>query len=235
MALAFCWAVLGAPTGKRLAPVMAELVARLRRFKELVISDVTAGLLVTMSAATMDRQLAPYRAKMALRGRSHTKPGSLLKSQIPIRTWAQWDDAVPGFVEIDLVGHEGGNAIGDHAYTLTVTDIASGWTENRSVRNKAEKWVFAALIEIRAVLPFPLLGIDSDNGSEFINWHLLRWCEWEKITFTRSRAANCNDGAHVEQKNWAIVRTVVGYHRYDTTAELVVLNHIWVLQSLMNN
>ncbi len=142
---------------------------------------------------------------------------------------------MPGFVEIDLVGHEGGNAIGDHAYTLTVTDIASGWTENRSVRNKAEKWVFAALIEIRAVLPFPLLGIDSDNGSEFINWHLLRWCEWEKITFTRSRAANCNDGAHVEQKNWAIVRTVVGYHRYDTTAELVVLNHIWVLQSLMNN
>lgn len=143
-ALAFCWAVLGAPTGKRLAPVMAELVARLRRFEELVISDVTAGLLVTMSAATMDRRLAPDRAKMALRGWSHTKPGSLLKSQIPIRTWAQWDDAVPGFVEIDLVGHEGGNAIGDHAYTLTVTDIASGWTENRSVRNKAEKWVFAS-------------------------------------------------------------------------------------------
>ena len=107
VALAFCWAVLGAPTGKRLAPVMAELVERLRRFEELVISDVTAGLLVTMSAAAMDRRLAPDRA---MRGRSHTKPGSLLKSQIPIRTWAQWDDAAPGFVEIDLVGHEGGNA-----------------------------------------------------------------------------------------------------------------------------
>jgi len=125
-------------------------------------------LLVTMSAATMDRRLAPDRAKMALRGRSHTKPGSLLKSQIPIRTWAQWDDAVPGFVEIDLVGHEGGNAIGDHAYTLTVTDIASGWTENRSVRNKAEKWVFAALLEIRAVLPFPLLGVDSDYADPVV-------------------------------------------------------------------
>ena len=98
---------------------------------------------------------------MTLRGRSHTKPGSLLKDAIPIRTWAQWDDAVPGFVEIDLVGHEGGNAIGDHAYTLTVTDIATGWTENRSVQNKAQKWVFAALLEIRQVFPFPILGVDS--------------------------------------------------------------------------
>jgi len=190
---------------------------------------------VAMSAATMDRRLAPDRAKLVSRGRSHTKPGSLLKDSIPIRTWAQWDDALPGFVEIDLVGHEGGNAIGDHCYTLTVTDIATGWTENRSVRNKAEKWVFAALLEIRSSFPFPIIGIDSDNGSEFINWHLLRWCEKKKITFTRSRSGNSNDGAHVEQKNWAIVRTVVGYHRYDTAAELAVLNEIWALQSLMTN
>jgi hypothetical protein len=168
-ALRFCWAALGAPTGKRLAPVISELVPRLRRFEELRISDDTERSLVAMSAATMDRRLAPDRAKMALKGRSHTKPGSLLKDAIPIRTWAQWDDAVPGFVEIDLVGHEGGNATGDHAYTLTVTDIATGWTENRSVRNKAEKWVFAALMEITKIMPFPLLGIDSDNGSEFIN------------------------------------------------------------------
>ena len=118
-ALAFCWAVLGAPTGKRLAPIMGELVPRLRRFRELDITDATATALLAMSPATMDRRLAGDRAKMALRGRSHTKPGSLLKSQIPIRTWAQWDDAVPGFVEIDLVGHEGGNAVGDHCYTLT--------------------------------------------------------------------------------------------------------------------
>src|SRR5664280_2502691 len=140
-ALAFCWAVLGAPTGKRLAPIMGELVPTLRRFDELVITDESAALLVGMSPATMDRRLAPDRARMVLRGRSHTKPGSLLKSQIPIRTWADWDEAVPGFVAIDLVGHEGGNAVGDHCYTLTVTDIATGWTENRSVRNKAEKWV----------------------------------------------------------------------------------------------
>jgi transposase InsO family protein len=234
-ALAFCWAVLGAPTGKRLAPIMGELVPRLRRFDELVISDDTQAALLAMSPATMDRRLAPDRAKMQLRGRSHTKPGSLLKSQIPIRTWADWDDAVPGFVEIDLVGHEGGNAVGDHCYTLTVTDIATGWTENRSVKNKARRWVIAALEQISMIMPFPIIGVDSDNGSEFINHHLLDWCEQRQITFTRSRPGNSNDGAHVEQKNWAIVRTVVGYHRYDTPAELGLLNKIWVLQSLISN
>jgi len=175
-ALALCWAVLGAPTGKRLAPIVAELVPRLRRFEELVITAETAALLVAMSPATMDRRLVEDRAKMALPGRSHTKPGSLLKSQIPIRTWADWDDAVPGFVEIDLVGHEGGIAVGDHCYTLTVTDIATGWTENRSVRNKARRWVIAALEEIAKIMPFPIIGVDSDNGSEFINHHLLDWC-----------------------------------------------------------
>jgi hypothetical protein len=234
-ALGFCWAVLGAPTGKRLAPVLGDLVARLRRFGELEISDETAALLVVMSPATIDRRLAPDRAGMTLRGRSHTKPGSLLKDAIPIRTWAQWDDAVPGFVEIDLVGHEGGLALGEHAYTLTVTDIATGWTENRLVPNKARKWVIGALEDITKIMPFPIIGVDSDNGTEFINYNLLHWCEQRKITFTRSRSGNSNDGAHVEQKNWAVVRTVVGYHRYDTAGELVLLNKIWVLQSQLTN
>jgi hypothetical protein len=153
--------VLGTPTGKRLAPVLTDLVARLRRFGELEVSDEVAAQLVVMSPATIDRRLAPDRAKLP-RGRSHTKPGSLLKDAIPIRTWAQWDDAVPGFVEIDLVGHEGGNAMGEHAYTLTVTDIATGWTENRSVPNKALKWVIAALEDIAKIMPFPIIGIDSD-------------------------------------------------------------------------
>lgn len=233
--LRFCWAVLGAPTGKRLAPMMSDLVPRLRRFEELDVTDQTAAALVAMSAATMDRRLAEDRAKLVLKGRSHTKPGSLLKDQIPIRTWAQWDDAVPGFVEIDLVGHEGGNAVGDHCYTLTVTDIATGWTENRSVPNKARRWVIEALEEIASIMPFPVIGVDSDNGSEFINHHLLDWTHRRQITFTRSRPGNSNDGAHVEQKNWAVVRTVVGYHRYDTAAELALLNEIWVLQSQMTN
>jgi hypothetical protein len=234
-ALTVCWTVLGMPAGKRLAPMLGELVAVLRHFGELVIDEDTAELLVSMSAATIDRRLASERAKYRLKGRVCTKPGSLLKSQIPVRTWADWDDARPGFVEIDLVGHDGGNPAGPHAFTLTVTDIATGWTENRSVPDKTGKCVLAALNDIAAKMPFPILGVDSDNGSEFINDHLWRWCQRRKITFTRARPGNKNDGCHVEQKNWAVVRTVVGYHRYDTATELLLLNEIWQLQSKLTN
>ncbi|MBX3078180.1 MAG: transposase family protein [Cryobacterium sp.] len=234
-ALVTCWAVLRAPAGKRLAPMLPTLVPLLRRDNELMLSDAEAALLVRMSAATIDRRLAPERAKLLSRGRSHTKPGTLLKSQIPIRTWADWDDAIPGFVEIDLVGHEGGNPSGEFCFTLTVTDIATGWTVNRSVPNKAQKWVFDALMHVRRVFPFPILGIDSDNGSEFINHHLFDYCVANQITFTRSRSGNKNDGAHVEQKNWTHVRELVGYHRYDTEAELALLNEIWELDRLFTN
>ena len=188
-----------------------------------------------MSAATIDRRLAGERAKYQLKGRCTTKPGSLLKSQIPVRTWADWNDARPGFVEIDLVSHDGGNPAGQFAFTLTVTDIATGWTENRSVPSKAAKGVLAALNDIACKMPFPVLGVDSDNGSEFINVTLLQSCERHQITFTRARPGNKNDGCHVEQKNWAVVRTVVGYHRYDTAAELLLLNEIWQLQSKLTN
>ena len=234
-ALSKCWAVLRAPAGKRLAPMLPVLVPLLRRDNELTLTDAEAALLVRISAATIDRRLAPERAKLISRGRSHTKPGTLLKSQIPIRTWADWDDAVPGFVEIDLVGHEGGNASGEHCFTLTVTDIATGWTVNRSVQDKAEKWVFDALMHVGRVFPFPIIGIDSDNGSEFINHHLFDYCVANKITFTRSRASHSNDGAHVEQKNWTHVRELIGYHRYDTPAELALLNEIWELDRLFTN
>jgi hypothetical protein len=234
-ALTVCWTVLGMPAGKRLAPMLAELVAVLRHFGELVIDEDTAALLVSMSAATIDRRLAPERRKHQLRGRATTKPGSLLKSQIPVRTWADWDDARPGFVEIDLVSHDGGNPAGQFAFTLTVTDIATGWTENRSVPSKASTCVFRALKDIAEKMPFPILGVDSDNGSEFIDTHLLQWCDKNKITFTRARPGNKNDNCHVEQKNWAVVRTVVGYHRYDTAAEMLLLNEIWQLQSKLTN
>ncbi|MGO3523808.1 MAG: integrase catalytic domain-containing protein [Brevibacterium aurantiacum] len=230
-----CWAILRAPAGKLMAAMLPTLVPMLRRDKELAITDAQADLLMSMSPATIDRKLADERKKMLPRGRSHTKPGSLLKSQIPIRTWAEWDDAVPGFVEIDLVGHEGGNASGEHCFTLTVTDISTGWTVNRSVKNKAAKWVFEALEHVMRVFPFPIIGIDSDNGSEFINEHLLAYCTEHKITFTRSRSGNKNDGAHVEQKNWARVRELVGYLRYDTPAELDLLNEIWELDRIFTN
>ena len=234
-ALTVCWTVLGMPAGKRLAPMLTELVAVLRHFRELVISEETAALLVSMSAATIDRRLADERARHKIRGRVGTKPGSLLKAQIPVRTWAQWDDAVPGFVEIDTVFHDGGQRGGGHAFTLTVTDIATGWTENRSMPDRAAKTVLCALNHIAAAMPFPIVGVDCDNGSEFINDDLLAWCQGRRITFTRSRPGNKNDGCHVEQKNWAVVRTVVGYYRYDTASELLLLNEIWQLQSKLTN
>ncbi len=235
VALRKVWSVMDAPAGKRMAPFLAEIVTRLRTCGELDISDEVATGLCEMSAATIDRRLVGERKRLELKGRSGTKPGTLLKSQIPIRTWADWNENRPGFVEIDCVGHEGGDPSGDFCQTLTVTDIKSGWTETEAVKNKAQKWVFAALVDITEAFPFPVKGIDSDNGSEFINAHLLRWCEYNKLTFTRSRAGNKNDGAHVEQKNWSVVRRAVGYHRYDTAEELALLNEIYALLRLQTN
>ncbi len=234
-ALVQAWTLLRCPAGKRLAPVLPTVVPLLRRDGDLRCTDGVADLLTTMSAATIDRHLGPARRALGSRGRSHTKPGSLLKSQIPIRTWAEWDENRPGFVEIDLVGHEGGNSTGEFCCTLTVTDIATGWTVNRSVKNKAAVWVFDALQHVIEVFPFPVLGIDSDNGSEFINAHLFNYCKENHVTFTRSRSGNKNDGAHVEQKNWTHVRGLVGYLRFDTDAELEVLNAIWELDRAFTN
>jgi len=234
-ALLKVWASLNAPCGKRLAPVLPTVVERLIACGELRISTETRYQLTRISAATIDRLLAPHKALYRPQGRSMTKPGSLLKSQIPIRTWADWDDVQPGFVEIDLVCHDGGNPRGEYACTLTVTDIATGWTETHAVRNKAYKWVGAALTEIVEAFPFPIVGIDSDNGAEFINHHLLAFCTEREITFTRSRPGHKNDGAHVEQKNWTVVRQTVGYHRYVGHTELDVLNGIYDLLRLQTN
>ena len=171
-----CWRVARCPSGKRLAPMLTVLVPMLRRDGELVLSDSEAGLLVAKSPATIDRRLVNAKAAAGFTGRSHTKPGSLLKSQIPIRTWSEWDENQPGFVEIDLVGHEGGNSFGEFCFTLTVTDVATGWTVNRSVANKAAIHVVTAIAYVTKRFPFPILGIDSDNGSEFINAHLYDYC-----------------------------------------------------------
>lgn len=233
--LFICWQYCRGAAGKRLAPMLSTMVPLLRRDGDLELKDEDAELLIKMSAATIDRCLAKERRRLGLRGHSHTKPGTLLKSQIPVRTWAEWDEKTPGFVEIDLVGHEGGAPTGEHAYTLTVTDVCTGWTINRSVKNKAAIWIVEALDHVLKQFPFPIRGIDSDNGSEFINAHLLAFCENNKITFTRSRPGNKNDGCFVEQKNWTHVRELIGYERYDTDAELKKLNEIWELNSVYTN
>jgi hypothetical protein len=226
-ALKKVWYIMDCICGKRLAPVMKELVTRLIRFREISIDETTKGKLVKISSSTIDRLLASERKKHQIKGRGNTKPGTLLKNQIPVRTFSDWNEKMPGFVEIDLVGHEGGDSHGEFAQTLDVTDVCTTWTETEAVRNKAQVWVFEALKNIRQRLPFPLYGIDSDSGGEFINDELFRYCKQEKITFTRSRSCRKNDGCFVEQKNYSVVRRAVGYLRYDTEEERLTLNELY--------
>ena len=221
------WATLDGPTGKRLAPFMSQVVQAMERHGELRMDPEVRAKLLQVSAATIDRLLAPDRRGLQMKGRSGTKPGSILKSQIPIRTFAQWDDDRPGFCEVDLVGHGGGDLRGEFCHTLDLTCVNTGWTEPRALPTKAQRWVQEALVDIRRTLPFPLLGLDSDNGSEFINVELFRWCEDNAITFTRSRSYRKNDNCFVEQKNWPVVRQQVGYLRYDTAEELGVLRELY--------
>lgn len=221
------WAVLDGVCGKRLASVLPEVIPSLERFGEIKLADEVREKLLSVSASTIDRMLALERRKLTLKGRATTKPGTLLKHQIPIRTFAEWDEARPGFLEVDLVSHDGGDPRGDFAQTLDMVDVFSGWTETRAVRNKAQKHVFRALVEALKDFPFLVLGIDSDNGSEFINDQLRRFCAQEKITFTRSRPYKKNDSCHVEQKNWSVVRRNVGYLRYEGDGEVCLLNKLY--------
>ena len=234
-ALIKLWQLLNYLCGKRLVAIMPELIAKLEQFGELRLTPLTKQKLLRISAASIDRLLQPERRKQQVRGRSHTKPGTLLKHQIPIRTFAEWDEAQPGFAEIDLVAHDGGLALGDYCQTLDLTDICTGWTETEAVPNKAQVWVFEAIQTIRARLPFPLRGLDSDNGSEFVNKELLRYCQKERITFTRARPYRKNDNCYVEQKNYSVVRQTVGYQRFDTAAELIVLKQLYATLRLYTN
>lgn len=223
-ALKKIWVILDYMCGKRLKAALPDVLANLMATKELRIAQAVQKQLLAMSASTIDRALKSERAKHTLKGRAHTKPGTLLKHEVPFRTYSDWNEQEPGFLEMDLVGHDGGKVQGDYCFTLDLTDVATGWTEFASVPNKAEKWVFEALLTVRQRLPFAVRGLDSDNGSEFINHHLKRFCDEEKITFTRSRPYQKNDGCYVEQKNWSVVRHFIGYRRYETPEALEILN-----------
>ncbi len=215
--------------GKRLAPFLPELIPALEKEGALRLDDTARQVVCGVSAATVDRRLAASRRQHKPRGLVTTKPGSVLKSQIPIRTYTPWDEEAPGFLEIDLVAHGGTSAAGAFAYTLDAVDIATGWTECAALPNKSQSAVVAALHALRARFPFPLRGIDSDNGSEFINALLAGYCETERLTFTRCRAYHKNDQAHVEEKNWSVVRQLIGYDRYEDPAAVAALNHIYRL------
>jgi len=221
---------------KRLRAALDVELPRLYQAGVLSISATCYEKLLKVSPATMDRLRARYRSHHGRR-RGFTKPGTLLKHRIPIRTWADWTEDRPGFCEIDLVDHSGGQITRgqEHAWTLCFTDVKTGWTECVAVRNKAQVHVFAAIQRARQRLPFPLLGIDSDSGAEFINDQLYRYCVEEKITFTRGRAGRKNDSAYVEQKNWSVVRRAVGYGRYDSPEQLELLNTLYARLHLYVN
>jgi hypothetical protein len=213
--LAQLWQVAGRICSKRLVPGLPDLIDALERHGELTLDARTRDLLLALSPATADRLLAPVRRAAVPRGRTTTKPGSLLRHQIPIRTFADWDDDRPGFLEIDLVAHGGESSSGEYLHSLVLTDIATQWTECIALKNRGEQAVSMAIAHARTLLPVPLLGLDSDNGGEFINHLLYRYCERERITFTRCRPYKKNDQCHVEQKNYSIVRQIIGYDRYE--------------------
>jgi hypothetical protein len=225
-ALTQIWEICGRICSRRLHPFLPEIVRVLEQHQELTLSAEVKQLLLQMSRASIDRCLKPARFEHR-RGLSTTKPGSLLKQAISVRTFTPWDEERPGFEEIDLVAHCGESTAGQYLNTLTVTDLATGWTECLALLHKSHLLVAEAIQELRLRLPFALLGIDSDNGSEFINDLLYNYCQEEKITFTRSRPYRKNDQAHVEQKNWSVVRHMIGYDRLETEDEWLLLKTIY--------
>jgi hypothetical protein len=234
-ALRAVWEASDRLCSRRLQPFLPEMVKILRRHGEQQIDGAMEGLLCGISPATIDRLLRPHRRLGGRRGLSTTRPGSLLKSSIPIRTFADWQENKPGFMETDLVAHCGESTEGFYLNTLCAVDVASGWTECLPVWGKGQERVGGAIHRMRQHLPFPLLGLDSDNGSEFINQHLFSYCQRGKITFTRSRAYKKNDSCHVEQKNGNVVRRLVGYDRYTSKAAYQCLERLYAGVRLYSN
>ena len=234
-ALRKVWYLFGCLCGKRLVAVLRVQVPLLEKFGELDLDPDTRQKLQRISAATIDRLLRTEKRALRIRGRSHTKPTTRLMNEIPIRTFTEWQDARPGEVGADLVGHDGGITGGEHAFTLVLTDRLTQWTEVRAVLNKAQKWVFQALLLIRSWLPFALCALHTDSGSEFINHHLHRYCGQERIDFTRSRPNRKNDNNFTEQKNNDVVRRHVGYLRLQTEQEVELLNELYDRLRLLVN
>jgi len=227
-ALEKVWRAANCICGKRLAPVLAEFVDALERHGELKLDAETRRLLLRISPATADRLLKGARQGVRPHGLGATKPGTLLKQAIPIRTFAQWDDAQPGFMEVDLVAHCGDSTHGEYLNSLDMVDVKTRWVELAVLINRSQATVTAAVADCQTRLPYRLLGLDSDNGSEFINNDLKRHCDREGITFTRCRPYKKNDQAYVEQKNWTAVRQVVGYDRYEGQAAWAALNALYI-------
>jgi len=222
--LAAVWEGAGYPWSVRLKAILPIWMPWIRqRYKP---SAETERQLLRMSARQMDRRLAGKKSRCKQRLYGQTKPGTLLKHHIPVKT-DSWNVTQPGYAEIDLVSHSGNSGEGEFGYTLNLTDIHTGWTESRGLLGKGQEGVRQALEEIQKGLPFELLGLDSDNGSEFINWHLESWCKQSQIQLTRGRPYKKNDNAHIEQKNWTHVRKLLGWERYDSCEAIEAMNDLY--------
>ena len=225
--LAKVWGVLDYPCGQRLQPVLSETLDILISFRELKnIPDSTVKKLKRIKSSTIDDRLSPARQKLHRKIISTTKPGSLLKKHIPIRT-SSWDESRVGCCELDTVAHCGNSAEGEFINSLNITDILTQWTETVALMGKAQKRIMGGLDEIKKRVPVAIVAIDPDNGSEFINWQLFRWCMERKIDFTRGRPYHKNDNAHIEQKNWTHVRKLIGYMRIDNPDAVPLMNDLY--------
>jgi hypothetical protein len=234
-ALKISWEATDRLCSKRLHPFLPELVDILKRNGEITVTERTEEKLYRISPSTIDRILRRWRGKEARHGISTTKPGTLLKNAIPVRTFSEWDEKKPGFLEADLVAHCGDNVEGFYLTTLSTVDIATGWYEPVAVWGKGQDRVGGAVQHVRERLPIPMLGFDSDNGGEFINRVLYDYCRRNHITFTRARSYKKNDSCYVEQKNWSVIRRVIGYDRFSSKAAFKALEDIYILLRLYVN
>jgi len=226
-ALKEVWEILDYVCGKRLVAALPEMLKKLKYFNEIEIEKKTEDNLLKISASTADRLLKNARNKMGRKGTSMTKSGKYLIDRIPIKTFGEWSDTEPGFTQMDLVAHNGGNVFGGFYSTLNTTDICTGWTICNLVRDKTEFQMIKALLLMRKCFPFPLKGIHSDNGGEFINKTVLKFADKYKLEFTRGRPYKKNDNPHVEQKNYSILRRNTGYLRYDQPEHAAVLRKLY--------
>lgn len=222
------WELLDYPCGTRLKPMLGPLVERLIRCGDMAApTSLVSRQLSRISKNTLDRYLRHERQLRHLgRGRSTTRHGSLLKSSVPIRL-TNWDTRDIGFMEMDTVAHCGEQLAGEFIYSLDMVEIATGWSEQVAVMGKGETGIVRAIEEIKYGLPFALKGLDSDTGSEFVNWHMVKWCKENDLFFTRSRPYYKNDNAYVEQKNYTHIRKWMGYGRFDTPEQLIAINDLY--------
>ena len=229
------WRTFDYMCGQRLVPFIRENLEDLSAEPYFEISAKVSEKLKTISSATVNRILKPERKKNRIHGTSTTKAAGNLNKLIPIRTYFDWDERKPGFFEMDTVAHDGGVATGEYCYTLTFTDVCVGWTVIYALLNKAHRWVMESADDLNRTLFYKLLGLDSDNGGEFKNYQMLKWCKNNNIAFTRSRSYKKNDNCFVEQKNYSVVRHLVGYYRYEGEAAQIALQNLYDKWNLLVN